>query len=142
HMAHGDEMDACDDESGGAEKSGKSGKSSKKKSISIGSSLKVTMCHKPPGNPGNMHTIIIGMPARATHLGHGDAEGECENDVITGPGDPVSFEISDDARIVYSSRALKSLGNVIEQVKLEEGGITVRRTAEAPRKLTQVLRDY
>jgi len=39
---------------------------------------KVKVCHIPPGNPGNAHTICIGKSAVATHLGnHGDYLGEC-----------------------------------------------------------------
>ena len=37
----------------------------------------VTVCHRPPGNPGNAHTITIGRPALQAHLGHGDTLGPC-----------------------------------------------------------------
>ncbi|MDH3402905.1 MAG: hypothetical protein OES32_09905 [Acidobacteriota bacterium] len=40
---------------------------------------KVTICHFPPGNPGNAQTITIGLPAVAPHmLLHGDTIGPCE----------------------------------------------------------------
>jgi len=40
---------------------------------------KVTICHVPPGNPGNAHTITIGAPAVQHHLANhpGDAIGPC-----------------------------------------------------------------
>ena len=38
---------------------------------------KVTICHIPPGNPGNAHTITIGEPAVRAHLRHGDTIGVC-----------------------------------------------------------------
>ncbi len=38
---------------------------------------KVKVCHVPPGNPSNAHTIEIGSSALQTHLAHGDSEGEC-----------------------------------------------------------------
>ena len=39
---------------------------------------KVTICHIPPGNPENAHTIVIGAPAVPAHLElHGDSIGEC-----------------------------------------------------------------
>jgi hypothetical protein len=42
---------------------------------------KVTICHIPPGNPENAHTIVVGAPAVPAHLAnHGDSVGEC------GPG--------------------------------------------------------
>jgi hypothetical protein len=45
---------------------------------------KVTLCHRPPGNPANAHTISVGEPARAAHLRHGDQLGACpDEDAIT-----------------------------------------------------------
>jgi hypothetical protein len=38
---------------------------------------KITICHLPPGNPENMHTITISQNALQAHLAHGDYEGEC-----------------------------------------------------------------
>jgi hypothetical protein len=40
---------------------------------------KVTICHIPPGNPENAHTITISINALQTHLDqHGDFVGDCE----------------------------------------------------------------
>lgn len=41
---------------------------------------KVTVCHIPPGNPANAHTIRVGQPAVRAHLKHGDRLGACEGD--------------------------------------------------------------
>jgi len=38
---------------------------------------KVTVCHVPPGNPENSHTIRVGAPAVDAHLAHGDSLTEC-----------------------------------------------------------------
>jgi len=38
---------------------------------------KVTICHIPPGNPANAHTITVGAPAVPAHLAHGDTLGPC-----------------------------------------------------------------
>ena len=39
---------------------------------------KVTICHIPPGNPDNAHTITVGAPAVPAHLAeHGDSIGPC-----------------------------------------------------------------
>lgn len=38
---------------------------------------KVTICHVPPGNPGNFHTITVNDNALQAHLGHGDLVGAC-----------------------------------------------------------------
>ena len=38
---------------------------------------KVEVCHFPPGNPDNFHTITISEKALSTHLAHGDLAGAC-----------------------------------------------------------------
>jgi hypothetical protein len=39
---------------------------------------KVTICHIPPGNPSNAHTITVGAPAVPAHIAnHGDTMGPC-----------------------------------------------------------------
>ncbi len=38
---------------------------------------KVDVCHIPPGNPSNYHTININENAVPAHLGHGDILGDC-----------------------------------------------------------------
>lgn len=44
----------------------------------------MTICHRPPGNPDNAHTITIGEPAWDAHEGHGDSKGECPDDSSEG----------------------------------------------------------
>jgi hypothetical protein len=42
---------------------------------------RITMCHRPPGNPGNHRTIAVGSEAAARdHESHGDFRGSCEGD--------------------------------------------------------------
>jgi hypothetical protein len=49
---------------------------------------RVTVCHIPPGNPANAHTITVGAPAVRAHLRHGDTRGACEStDAGTPDGD-------------------------------------------------------
>jgi hypothetical protein len=43
----------------------------------------VTICHIPPGNPGNAHSITVSVSALPAHLAHGDAMGECRTDSTT-----------------------------------------------------------
>ena len=38
---------------------------------------KTTVCHIPPGNPANEHTICVGNAAVPAHLAHGDVLGSC-----------------------------------------------------------------
>jgi hypothetical protein len=42
-----------------------------------GENHKVAVCHVPPGNPGNKHTILINASAVPAHLEHGDTLGWC-----------------------------------------------------------------
>ncbi|NNE70329.1 MAG: hypothetical protein HKN29_08185, partial [Rhodothermales bacterium] len=44
------------------------------------SSGKEYICHIPPGNPANKHTIYINSNAVQAHLDHGDTRGECDDD--------------------------------------------------------------
>ena len=38
---------------------------------------KITICHIPPGNPDNAHTISVSGNAKNAHSAHGDTMGEC-----------------------------------------------------------------
>jgi len=40
---------------------------------------KVVICHYPPGNPGNRHTLVVDSSAVSAHRGHGDTLGACPN---------------------------------------------------------------
>ncbi|MEK9185554.1 MAG: hypothetical protein AAB863_02150, partial [Patescibacteria group bacterium] len=54
----------------------------------ISDEKKVEICHIPPGNPDNKHTITISENAAQTHINeHGDTLGPCEVD-LPPPLDP------------------------------------------------------
>ena len=48
--------------------------------------VQVVVCHIPPGNPSNAHTIEVGGPAADAHLAHGDVLGAC-GDVCAAQGE-------------------------------------------------------
>jgi hypothetical protein len=54
--------------------------------------VKVDICHIPPGNPANAHTITVGAPAVPAHLAHGDLAGVCPGVALDAgvPGDPTT----------------------------------------------------
>lgn len=104
HLRHGDttgpcprptDEDPCDDDDDGVEMCCDAGtdyaktksicRGSVKKHLKKGNYLgkciptpkKVKICHVPPGNSGNAHTIWISENAVAAHLAHGDNYGDC-----------------------------------------------------------------
>ena len=67
-------------------KQGKSGGAKKANNKRGGSQgdHKQAICHVPPGNPDNAHTIVVDKSAIPAHLDHGDSLGPCPED----PGPP------------------------------------------------------
>ena len=50
---------------------------------------KQLICHIPPGNPANAHTICVGKPAVEPHQSHhGDTLGACEVEPTPPPDEP------------------------------------------------------
>lgn len=50
---------------------------------------KVLICHIPPGNPANAHTICVGKAATEPHVSHhGDTLGACATEPNPPPDDP------------------------------------------------------
>lgn len=47
---------------------------------------KTTICHIPPGNPANAHTICVGNAAVPAHIDHGDFLGTCSCGSGSGDG--------------------------------------------------------
>ena len=45
--------------------------------VTLADSAKVDVCHLPPGNPNNFHSITISEDDEQAHLNHGDLEGDC-----------------------------------------------------------------
>jgi hypothetical protein len=51
-----------------------------------GNTKKTTICHVPPGNPANAHTLCIGNPAVSPHIHHhGDYVGPCKAEIPCTP---------------------------------------------------------
>jgi hypothetical protein len=65
----------------------------------------VTLCHVPPGNPANAHTITVGAPAANAHLNHGDTLGPCVDaavdDDASGPG--VRFQLDPEIEAINAT---------------------------------------
>lgn len=79
-----------------------------------GNGKKVTICHVPPGNPSNAHTINVSVNALDAHLDHGDLLGSCAPTPDTQPFPNVTIELfearaPDDARPVGPALASMTL---------------------------------
>ncbi len=55
---------------------------------------KITICHIPPGNPDNAHSITIDVHAWPAHEAHGDVIGDC-----SAPDNKEDEEVSKDLPI-------------------------------------------
>ena len=99
----------------------------------------VTICHVPPGNPGNTHTIIVGAPALPAHLAHGDMAMACANGGNGGnggngngflfpvPGNDLATALNEEARIKdkveldpFALRVLERLGIFVRPLRADE----------------------
>ena len=59
---------------------------------------KVEVCHIPPGNPDNFHTIHISEKALPAHLAHGDLSGDCDDfcEDLCDDGDACTIDACDE----------------------------------------------
>lgn len=120
HIAHGDSTGACAGEpntgscddcelrcgSDGAGSDGMSEGSGSGGSGSGGSgsggSGKTTICHIPPGNPENAHTISVGNPAVNAHISeHGDYLGACNGEAEPEDNEFTLCHVSDENPDVF-----------------------------------------
>ena len=79
HLAHGDYCGPCEDEVADP-------------CADDDVDGRVTICHVPPGNPDNAHTITVGVNAVPAHLAHGDYCGPCEDERSAEAGRKTSEE--------------------------------------------------
>jgi len=83
-----------------------------------GGGKKVTICHVPPGNPANAHSLSISINALDAHLAHGDLLGECTPAPDTLPFPQVTIQLfearaPDDARPVGPPLASMTLSGQV-----------------------------
>jgi hypothetical protein len=64
---------------------------------------KVLMCHVPPGNPANAHTISISANAVPAHLAHGDVVGSCGAVCGSGKTDDIEAGIEEAEEVIVSA---------------------------------------
>lgn len=82
HLAHGDKLGRCEDRKsdlpkGPCHDGAPAGAKGPKGLAPDLQGHKAKVCHIPPGNPSNAHTIIVGIAAVKAHLAHGDVLGAC-----------------------------------------------------------------
>jgi hypothetical protein len=88
---------------------------------------KVLVCHIPPGNPSNAHTIFFSKNAVSTHLDeHGDYIGECNqvycggNNMIAPPGNAMVSQLWSKGFQIYPNPTTDQL-NIDLHNYLEQG---------------------
>ena len=69
---------------------------------------KVLICHVPPGNPGNAHTICVSANAVPDHLAHGDYLGECTN----GPNKPTTEPVTESLQVTVAPNPFNNRTNI------------------------------
>jgi hypothetical protein len=70
--------------------------------IAFAGSAKLDVCHIPPGNPDNYHSIAISDKALATHLTHSDLVGSCDEVCaqLCDDGDACTIDDSGDCELL------------------------------------------
>ena len=73
------------------------------------------VCHRPPGNPANAHTIYVGYSAISAHVrNHGDTLGFCPDDMATNPNLAIkSVVLSPGNDPIYTKSTYNSAGEVV-----------------------------
>lgn len=79
----------------------------------VGGNGKVDICHLPPGNPENEHTLNVSENAIRAHLAHGDRLGDCDDcDPNVYTNRLIEYRIDADGNLLR--RVLDSSLNIIE----------------------------
>jgi len=95
-------------------------------SSSLSGSEKVTICHIPPGNPANAHTITVGSPAVSAHMAHGDLEGSCGSGDIISDDDESKKESRLSESSEKESKALERAEKLIEKLEKQIANLEER----------------
>ena len=77
---------------------------------------KVDICHIPPGNPSNAHTINVSKSAVPAHLAHGDKLGACPNS-SSGLGN--TFTVCDDRSGEIGRMVALNLNGRVQSQRIE-----------------------
>ena len=85
----------------------------------------VLICHNPPGNPENVHSIRVSVNSVSGHLQHGDTLGDCEDVVLYDETDDESpDEGPDETTDETTDEDVNDEGETIEVELKEELGIS------------------
>jgi hypothetical protein len=85
----------------------------------VGSNGKVDICHIPPGNPDNSHTLNVSPNAVKAHLAHGDYLGACGTcSTLTYTNNLIEYSIDADKKLLR--RVLNSTYGVLNSIVIAE----------------------
>jgi hypothetical protein len=98
---------------------------------------KVTICHVPPGNPANAHTITVSRQGADAHLRQhsGDYEGACRTDTTTTPPGECTCDYNGDGLNDLQSGASFSNGPVTAWFNATADTVTI----DSKKEMTTVL---
>jgi len=86
---------------------------------------KITICHIPPGNPSNRHTITVGESAWASHSAHGDHRGACGRGNNQGGGPFDTMDTNNDG--VISAGEWSGDRTTFDRLDRNDDGVVSRR---------------
>ena len=94
----------------------------------------VVICHVPPGNLDNAHTIIVGEPAVKAHLAHGDYLGVCDDETEVEVNESLEVETNNQGVLTAKLRNQER-----KQIKfMPENASVIARERLRVRNLTKI----
>lgn len=92
----------------------------------FGGVTKVELCHTPPDNPDNAHTISVSDKAYDTHMNHGDIDGACEDVPPIDPDEcscfvPQDLVLLEDGTTPACFTQLDGNGDLVDIIGLYQG---------------------
>jgi hypothetical protein len=78
---------------------------------------KVTICHIPPGNPSNAHSITVSRNAVSAHMAHGDTMGPCASS--SGAGVSNLYTVCDDRTGEIGRKVTLTLTGRVQSQRIE-----------------------
>lgn len=114
------------------------GRSGCSEPLTINNNGKVTICHLPPGNPGNSQTLSVAPSAIKAHLAHGDWIGSCDScNPNTYTNRQIEYRVDANRRLLR--RILDSGGNAIDSDVVAQNITDFQATLSAGQNMVTIV---